>query len=74
MKEARHPTKVPDGELKEVHRVDAAGRPYSEFVGRPSVWLNEFADSRRRMVTNIRTETPRGFTNPNVAGIAGLKY
>jgi hypothetical protein len=74
LKEARHPTQVPDGELKEVTRYDAAGRPFKEFYGRPSVWLNQFADDRRKMVTNFRTETERGYTNPNVEGIAGLKY
>ena len=33
--EARSPTNVPDGQLKEVRRLDQSGRPFYEFHGRP---------------------------------------
>jgi hypothetical protein len=37
--EAVRPTKVPDGELKQVTRYDAAGRPYLSFSDRQGLGL-----------------------------------
>jgi hypothetical protein len=73
-REAQRPTMIPDGELREVRRVDHVGRPSYEFYGKPSAWLSMFADDKRKMLTGIRTETERGVTNPSVSGIAGLRY
>ena len=72
-REAQRPTQVPAGQLKEMRRVDQAGRPYYEYFGKPSVWLSTFSTGRK-MLTGIKTETERGFANPNVSSIAGLKY
>jgi hypothetical protein len=74
-KEALRPAQVPDGELKEVTRYDHAGRPYSEFYGRPSVWLSQFADDKRKMVTGFKTETERGYRPNNISpNLLGTKY
>jgi hypothetical protein len=73
-REARNPTQVPAGELKEMKRHDQAGRPIYEYYGKPSTWLSQFSSGRKMQLTGIRTQTERGFTNPNVASIAGLKY
>ena len=70
--EIQRPTIVPEGELKEVKRHDQAGRAYFEYYGKPSVWLSQFSTGRK-MLMGIRTETERGFTNPNVSSIAGLR-
>lgn len=47
--EAVRPTKIPEGELKEVTRYDATGRPSYEFFGSPSAWLNNFAPPPKRL-------------------------
>jgi hypothetical protein len=47
-REALHPT-VPDGELREVKRVDQSGRPYSEFYGSPKSWLDMFSQPKKRL-------------------------
>ena len=51
--EARRPTQIPDGELREVVRYDAAGRPSYEFFGRPSAWMSQFSYPKKRL-TGIR--------------------
>jgi|SRR5271166_6537524 len=63
--EARHPTLIPDGELREVTRYDQAGRPFTEFYGRPSAWLSQFTGRKRRLA-GIKTETDHGFKPSNV--------
>ena len=63
--EAVRPTKVPDGELKQVTRYDKSGRPFYEFFGRPSTWLNQFSPTRKKLV-GIRTQTEHGFKPSNV--------
>ena len=64
-REARNPTNIPEGELREVKRHDQAGRTFVEWYGRPSVWLNEFHPGRR-MVVGIRQQTERGYHPSNV--------
>jgi hypothetical protein len=64
-REARFPTMVPDGELKQVTRMDASGRPYYEFYGSPMAWMAEFTRPRKKLV-GIRTETERGFRPGNM--------
>jgi hypothetical protein len=49
--EAVRPTKVPEGELKQVTRYDQAGRPYYEFFGNPSSWLKDFAGDKKRLTS-----------------------
>ena len=64
--EARHPTMIPEGELREVTRYDAAGRPFIEFFGKPSAWLKQFTTGTRRRLIGIRTETEHGFRPGNL--------
>jgi hypothetical protein len=52
--EARHPTNIPDGELKEVTRYDATGRPFYEFFGKPNSWMRQFMPDRVARVAKIR--------------------
>jgi hypothetical protein len=59
--EARHPTLIPEGELREVTRLDQAGRPFTEFFGRPSAWLRQFTSGPRKRLVGIRTETETGY-------------
>lgn len=50
-KEARNPTNIPDGELREVKKLDTSGRPFYEFRGRPSSWMDQFSNgTKRRLV------------------------
>lgn len=65
--EARSPTRVPDGELREVRRVDQSGRPILEFFGKPSAWMAQFMPSDTKKLTAIRTENTVAF-DPNTAG------
>ena len=47
--EAIRPTKVPEGQLREVVSYDAAGRPSSSFYGSPRAWLNQFCSTPKRL-------------------------
>jgi hypothetical protein len=64
-KETVRPTRVPEGELKQVIRHDQSGRPFYEFFGSPRSWLDTFAAPKRRLV-GIRTETQRGYHPGNL--------
>lgn len=48
--EAVRPTNVPDGELRKVTKYDQSGRPFYEFYGSPSAWMNDFAGDKKRLV------------------------
>jgi hypothetical protein len=73
-REARNPTQVPAGELKEMRRVDQAGRPYYEYFGSPSVWLSTFSTGKKRLI-GIKTQTETGYHPSNVgANIIGTRY
>jgi hypothetical protein len=48
-REALHPT-VPEGELKQVTRYDASGRPYYDFFGSPRVWMDNFSAPKKRLI------------------------
>jgi hypothetical protein len=48
-REAHHPT-VPEGELKQVTRHDASGRPFYEYHGSPRAWIDTFAGPKKRLV------------------------
>src|SRR5277367_424366 len=45
--EAHRPTKIPDGELRQVTRRDATGRPFYEFAGSPRVWMDHFSAPKK---------------------------
>jgi hypothetical protein len=64
--EARHPTQIPEGELREVTRYDAAGRPFIEFYGNPSAWLSQFTSGTKRRLAGIRTQTETGYRPGNL--------
>ena len=51
--EAQRPTQIPDGELREVTRRDATGRPYYEFFGSPSAWMSMFTGDKKRLTSII---------------------
>jgi hypothetical protein len=55
-KEARNPTNIPDGELREVKKLDASGRPFYEFHGRASTWLNDFSHGTKKRVVGIKQD------------------
>jgi hypothetical protein len=64
-REARSPTNIPEGELREVKRYDQAGRVFSEFFGKPSVWMDTFSATKKRLV-GIRVANGRGYHPSNV--------
>jgi hypothetical protein len=45
--EAARPTNIPDGTLKQVTKYDQAGRPYYEYFGSPSTWMNDFSGDKK---------------------------
>jgi hypothetical protein len=49
-REARHPTNIPDGELRQVISHDETGRPSYSFYGSPRAWMNNFAAPRKQLV------------------------
>jgi hypothetical protein len=66
-REALHPSNIPDGELREVIKVDKSGRPFSTFFGKPSSWMNQFTTGAvRGRLIGIRTETQRGYRPGNL--------
>ena len=61
-REARQPTRIPEGELREVKKLDQSGRPFYEFHGRAGAWMSDFSSgAANRKVVGIRTETQKGF-------------
>jgi hypothetical protein len=64
-KEARFPTQIAEGELKQVTRHDASGRPFYEWYGSPMAWMPEFTRPKKRLV-GIRTQTETGFRPGNM--------
>jgi hypothetical protein len=49
--EASRPTKIPEGELRQITRYDQAGRPYYEFFGSPKAWMSDFMAPKKRVVS-----------------------
>jgi hypothetical protein len=64
-REAQNPTNVPEGELREVKRMDQSGRPFSTFYGSPKVWMDTFSATKKRFV-GIRVANERGYHPSNV--------
>src|ERR1700679_3799896 len=60
-REAVRPTTIPDGEMRELKKYDATGRPFLEFHGSPKSWLGDFSNGAKRRLVSIRTETQRGY-------------
>lgn len=54
--EARQPTRIPDGELREVKTQDQSGRLTSTFYGKPSAWMHTFSTGAAKKLAGIRTE------------------
>jgi hypothetical protein len=48
--EAYRPTKIPEGELRQITRRDASGRVSYEFFGSPRAWLDNFSAPKKRLV------------------------
>jgi hypothetical protein len=60
-REAVRPTTIPDGEMRELKRYDATGRPFTEFHGSPKAWLGDYSNGAKRRLVGIRTESVRGY-------------
>jgi hypothetical protein len=60
-REAIRPTTIRKGEMRELRRYDDTGRPFYEFHGSPSAWMDDFSTGAKRRLVGIRTETQRGF-------------
>lgn len=60
-REAVRPTTIPAGEMRELTKYDATGRPFLEFHGSPKAWLGDFSNGAKRKLVGIRTETQRGY-------------
>jgi hypothetical protein len=56
-REARHPTQIPEGTLKETVSYDQAGRPTYSYWGSPGVCLDNFA-TPKKMLVGIRANLP----------------
>lgn len=54
-KEAQHPSKIPEGELREVTKYDQAGRPYNEYYGSPSAWMKDFTGDKKYLKSIMDT-------------------
>ena len=65
-KEARQPTNIPEGQLREVKKLDESGRPTYEFYGKPSSWMRDFTTGTKKRLVSIRTETQRGYVPGNM--------
>jgi hypothetical protein len=60
-REAVRPTTIPKGEMRELTKYDATGRPFLEFHGSPKSWMDDFANGAKRKLVGIRTESARGY-------------
>jgi hypothetical protein len=59
--EAVRPSNIPKGEMRELRKYDATGRPFIEFHGSPSAWMSDFSNGAKRRLMGIRTETQTGY-------------
>ena len=48
--EAQRPTNIPDGELRQVTKYDASGRPFYEYWGSPRAWIDQFSAPKKRLI------------------------
>jgi hypothetical protein len=61
-READRPSNIPDGELREMRKFDATGRPFYEFHGRPSTWMDDFSHGAKKRVVGIRQDPNARYT------------
>jgi hypothetical protein len=55
-REAERPSNIPDGELREMRKFDATGRPFYEFFGRASTWMDQFSHGTKKRVVGIKQD------------------
>jgi hypothetical protein len=60
-REAVRPSNIPAGEMREMRKYDATGRPFIEWHGSPKAWMDDFSNGAKRRLIGIRTETQRGY-------------
>ena len=60
MREAKHPTRIPDGQLREVRKLDESGRPIIEFCGKAGSWMQNFSTGTTKRLTGICTGNREG--------------
>jgi len=60
-REAVRPTTIPEGEMRELTKYDATGRPFIEWHGSPKAWMDDFSNGAKRRLVGIRTENQRGY-------------
>jgi hypothetical protein len=58
-REAERPSNIRDGELREMRKFDATGRPFYEFHGRPSTWMDDFSNGTKKRVVIKKDTTAR---------------
>jgi hypothetical protein len=61
-REAERPSNIPDGELREMRKFDASGRPFYEFYGRASTWMDNFSHGTKKRVTGIKQDPNARYT------------
>jgi hypothetical protein len=61
-REAERPSNIPDGELREMRKLDATGRPFYEFHGRPSTWMDQFSNGTKKRLVGIKQDPHVRFT------------
>jgi hypothetical protein len=55
-REAQRPSNIPDGELREMRKFDASGRPFYEFYGRASTWMDDFSNGTKKRVVGFKQD------------------
>jgi hypothetical protein len=60
-REAERPSNIPAGEMREMRKFDDTGRPFIEWHGHPSNWMDQFSNGAKRRLVGIKTESPRGY-------------
>jgi hypothetical protein len=55
--EARRPTQIPEGTLREVVSYDQAGRPSYTYFGSPKSWMNDFAPEKKFVKSILDTRS-----------------
>ena len=68
-KEAKHPTMIPEGQLREVRKLDQSGRPFYEFHGKAGAWMQDFTTGTKKRLVGIRTQTEKGYNPGNMQNI-----
>jgi hypothetical protein len=61
-READRPSNIPDGELREMRKFDATGRPFYEFHGHPRCWMDDFSHGTKKRVVGIKQDPNVRFT------------